>query len=209
MNKNPCWKQVALAVVCCSVFVLDAVAQTRAGAEPRAAGAAGPIRIREISGIGTRGLVRTPEYTSSISRGRTAARSWAEILIQFDTEPEWLDELQFQYYVLLYSRQAKEFLFLRGNVTHPDVARGRGHLSSMYVRPATLERNGDVVAIAVEAVIKGETTTVASEGRLPQGMTLPADWWKTTKLVPKDGHLLNRNQTPFAFINYDDYEVVK
>jgi len=209
MNKNRYWKQAALVGAFLVAVVFDAAAQARAGAEPRMAGASGPVRLREISGIGTRGLVRTPEYNSSVSRGRTAARSWAEILVQFDTDPDWVDELQFQYYVLLYSRQTREFLFLKGNVTHMDVARGRGHLSAMYVRPAALERHGDVVAIAVEAVLKGETVTVGSEGRLPQGMTLPAEWWKTTKLVPRDGYLLNRNQTPFAFVNYDDYEVVK
>ncbi len=199
------WKRGMIA----ALFLVVAVLESAAQGQGRAATAAGPVRIREISGIGSRGLVRTPEYNTSVSRGRTAARAWGEVLVQFDTEPEWLDELQFQYYVLLYSKQAKEFLFLKGNVTHLDVARGRGHLSSMYVRPAAVERHGEVVAVAVEVVVKGETVTVASEGRLPQGMNLPADWWKTTKLVPKDGYLLNRNQTPFAFVNYDDYEVVK
>lgn len=198
---------VLVAVVSVGVS-LESMAQARAGVG--AAGAAAPLRIRDLLGVGPRGLVRTPEYTSSVSRGRATARTWGEIVVQFDTEPEWIDELQFQYYVLLHDRRAKTYTFLKVNVTHTDVARGRGHLSAAYVRPAGLERYGEVVAAAVEAVIKGETVGVASEGRLPSGEgKLPPEWWKTTKLVPKDGYLLNRTQTPFVFANYDDYEVAK
>jgi hypothetical protein len=38
---------------------------------------------------------------------------------------------------------------------------------------------------------------------------LQGEWWKTIKLVPKDGCILSRAQTPFALVNYDDYEVIK
>lgn len=210
MTTFSCWKRLMIAVAFAVWAAWEAGAQ--APGRGQAAGrpqAAGPVRIREISGMGSRGLMRTPEYNSSVARGKAVARTWSELLVQFDTDPEWLDELQLYYHVLLHDKQKKEFLYLKGNVTHLDVARGRGHLSAMYVRPSALERYGEVVAAAVEAVVKGETVAVASEGKLPQGMTLPAEWWKTTKLVPKDGYLLGRNQTPFAFINHDDYEVAK
>lgn len=207
---HPTWrlKEYVLVVVAFLLAGLDGSAQTRV--RPEAVGA-GPLRIRELTGNGPRGLVRTPEYTTSLSRGKVAARAWAEVLVQFDTEPEWIDDLTFQYYVLIHDRKTKEYMFLKGIVVHPEVARGRGHLSAMYVRPSVLERHGDVVAVGVEAVIKGETVAVANEGRLPQGQggVLPPDWWKTTKLIPKDGYLLNRGQTPFAFVNYDDYEIAK
>ncbi len=212
-------KDYTLIVVAFLLVTLEGTAQMRS--RPDAGGVAGgvvsPIRLRELSGNGKRGLVRTPEYTTSISRGKNAARTWAEILIQFDfpgerpnsTEPEWIDELSFQFYVLMHDSKAKEYTFLKGIVAHTDVAKGRGHYSAMYVRPSGLERFGDVVAVAVEAVIKGATVGVMSEGKLPQGQALPTEWWKTTKLIPKDGYLLNRAQTPFVFVNYDDYEVVK
>lgn len=202
------WTCSALVGIAMLVGVQDGLAQARMRTEAGGA-AASPIRIRELTGNGPRGLVRTPEYSTSVSRGRAAARTWAEMLVQFDSDPEWIDEISFQYYVLIHDRKTKEFMFLKGLVTHSNVARGRGHLSSMYVKPFVLERYGDVVAVAVEAVINGETVGVATEGRLPQGQALPADWWKTTKLIPKDGYLLNRSQTPFAFVNYDDYESVK
>lgn len=200
-----------MVVVAFLMVSVAGAAQPRLRGDVAAGGGAmtGPIRIRELTGYGKRGLVNTPEYSTSVSRGRAVARAWAEVLVQFDSDPEWIDELSFQYYVLIHDRKTKEFMFLKGLVTHPDVVRGKGHLSAMYVRPAVLERYGEVVAVAVEAVIKGETVAVANEGRLPQGQALPSDWWKTTKLIPKDGYLLNRAQTPFALVNYDDYEVVK
>jgi hypothetical protein len=168
------------------------------------------VRIRELTGVGPRGLVRTPEFTSSVSRGRTPAKEWAELAIQFDTQPDWIDELTVQYYALLYAHKTKEYTFLKGVVTHMDVAKGRGHLSAAYIRPSTLQRYGDVVAVAVETLAKGEVVASESQaGKLPDQQVLQGEWWKTIKLVPKDGCILSRAQTPFALVNYDDYEVIK
>ena len=47
-----------------------------------------------------------------------------------------------------------------------------------------------------------------------EGPDLPAEWWKKTKVtenmnvVRRDG-LVDRSKTPFAWVNVDDYEVVK
>ena len=209
---HPCrFGNYSLIVIAFLMVSLDGSAQVRArpNAAAGAAAASNPVLIRELTGFGKRGLVQTPGYTTTISPGRAVAGVWAEMLVQFDSDPEWIDEISFQYYVLLHDRKTKEFMFLKGLVAHVDVARGRGHLSAMYVRPSVLVRYGEVVAVAVEAVIKGVTVGVKTDGKLPQGQALPEDWWKTTKLVPRDGYLLNRSQTPFAFVNYDDYAVIK
>lgn len=216
MNRSYVWSGMTVAVfLAFAVRGSEALAQTRVtrtevrpSATPMPAGG-GVVRIRTLTGTGPRGLVRTPSYTTSISAGRAPARDWCEIMVQFDTEPEWMDELSFQYYALLYDRVKKEHTFLKGSVTHVDVARGKGHLSSAYIRPGTLTRYGEVVAVAAEALSKGVTVAAESEGRMGDRQPLPADWWKTIKLVPKDGYILNRTQTPFAFINYDDYEAIK
>jgi hypothetical protein len=45
--------------------------------------------------------------------------------------------------------------------------------------------------------------------------TLPVDWWKSEKVVKseavtaRDGYLLSRKESPFVFINIDDYEAIK
>jgi len=207
-----------MAVAAALMFAMsahEAMAQMRpskpgAGYTPPAAAVGGGIvRIRDLTGAGPRGLLRSPEFTVSVSRGRVPARDWAEILVTFDSEPEWIDELSVQYYALLYSRLTKEYTLLKGIVSHTDVARGRAHLSAGYVRPNTLLRYGDVVAVAVEMLSKGEVVGTQTEGKLPDRQALPVEWWKNAKIVPKDGYILNRTQTPFACINYDDYEVTK
>lgn len=142
-------------------------------------------------------------------RGRAPARDWAEMQVVFDSEPEWLDELVFVYYALLRDRASGEFTFLKGQVTCVDVARGRSHMSSAYIRPNTLARYGEVVASAVEILSGGDVVATQSEGKLPHNQALPVDWWKNSKLVPKDGLVLPKSLTPFAYVSYDDYEAVK
>ncbi len=202
---------VAIALVCWAA--LDVRAQVHKTSRPDAKAAAAPtegiLRVRELTGFGPRALVRTPEYSSSSSRGRSEAKNWNEITVTFDTDPEWIDEITFQFYALLHERTTAEYTLLKGAVTVLDVARGRNHLVAAYVRPATMARRGTVVAVAAEVIVKGEVVKTVSEGRLPKGQALEAEWWKKIKLVPVDGLILSRSQTPFAYINYDDYETSK
>lgn len=221
MNHVSCALRGAVAaVLMLAVGAHEAAAQMRARVEAKsgggytppvgaAAAGGGIVRIRDLTGVGPRGLVRSPEFTVSVSRGRVPAREWAELQLTFDSEPEWIDELSVQYYALLYSRMTKEYTLLKGSVSHVDVAKGRGHLSAGYIRPSTLQRYGEVVAVAVEVLSKGEVVATSSEGKLPDRQALPTDWWKNAKLVPRDGYILSRTLTPFASINYDDYEVTK
>ena len=134
MNSFYYWPTIAVSAFVLAVSgVYDAGAQTRVRMEPRpaAGGAAtggGIIRLRDLTGVGPRGIVRTPVYSASVSGGRATARDWAELTVQFDSEPEWIDELAFQYFALLYNRTTREYTLLKGAATYVDVARGRGHV---------------------------------------------------------------------------------
>ena len=37
-------------------------------------------------------------------------------------------------------------------------------------------------------------------------LPMPDEWWKNPKLGVKDGYIVNRALTPFAYYSYDDYE---
>lgn len=171
-----------------------------------------PVKIRAIDGIGQRNLVKTPEYNTSISRGKAAAGNWAQLTVTFDTAPDWINELVFQYYVLCYNKATerdsgrKEYTLFKGAVSHRDVSRGKSRVTAMYLRPNTVERYGNVVAVAVEVLYNGEVVDLKSE---ESGNKIPKEWWKSPDLTVKDGYLLNRQETPFAFINVDDFEAVK
>jgi hypothetical protein len=206
----PLVRLVVTGIALGALATADARAQVRPRPEAvRAPSAAGGVRIRELLGIGPRGFVKTPEYSTSLSRGRASPRDWAEMAVVFDTDDEWMDEITVQFYALVYDKVKDEHQLFRGSVTHVDVARGKGHQSAMYLRPSTVARYGGVVALAVEIVAKGEIVAAKSDGQQGRGQKLPDDWWKKFPLPPKEGQMLNRNQTPFAFTNWDDYEAVK
>ncbi len=167
------------------------------------------VVIKDLEGIGPRARVKTPIYTSSASAGRVPAREWGRVQVVYDTAPEWIDELAFQFFVLLLKDEKgrRDFTLLKGAVSYQDVARGRKHESMMFVRPTTLLRYGEVIGAAVEVLHNGEVVGVRSvETSL---IAQQPEWWKNPKLTAREGMLLNRSQTPFALVNYDDYDPIK
>ena len=164
------------------------------------------LKIRELTGYGPRALVKSPDSGAS---KRAGSREWAELAVQYDTEPEWLDEVTFQYYVLLRGQTSTDYTLLKGVVTYVDVERGRAHQGVAYVRPAALTRYGEIVGVAVEAKVKGEVVGTLSEGRIGPSKPLPLEWWKNPNLTPKEGYILDKSKTPFLLINFDNYEALK
>lgn len=204
-------KSGARMVMAAGLVLAVVLASGQGLAQQPAAGAAkgAPVLvIREITGYGPRSLMRSPDAGGS-GRGRGTVREWAELRVDFDTAPEWVDEVTFNFYTLHVSHLTKEFTLLKAAVTYVDVARGRGHLAVAYVRPNALARFGEVAGVAVEAVVKGETVATLMEGKLGPSKPLPPKWWTNPKLVPKDGYIVEKAKTPFALLNFDDYEAVK
>jgi hypothetical protein len=78
----------------------------------------------------------------------------------------------------------------------------------MYLPPKMLLRHGGVVAVAVEMSIDDKVVDLKTE----QTKKLPANWWKSPEVLQSDkislkpDALLPREKTPFAFVNWDDYE---
>jgi hypothetical protein len=104
------------------------------------------------------------------------------------------------------------FSLYRKTVKYADVEQGRAHMSTVFLRPSALKRYGEVVAAAVVVTVDGKTAAEESEATMPN---LPEKWWQnpavteSAAVTVRDGYLLDRSQTPFAFINVDDYEVTK
>lgn len=165
------------------------------------------LKLRELTGTGPRAVLKSPDAGAS---RRSATREWVELGVQYDTQPEWIDEVSLSYFVLLrHARNNPEFTLLKGSVTYLDVARGASHLGVAYVRPAALARYGEVAAVAVEVRVKGEVLDTLSIGRLAAGKPLPSDWWKSPNFIPKDGYIVEKSKTPFVLVNFDEYEALK
>jgi hypothetical protein len=147
--------------------------------------------------------VMTPEYQVTKSQFKARTREWFQIITTYDTKPEWVDDITFKYYVLVKDKSGdvgnRQALF-SGEVSYINVEKGK-HKSDMYLHPSTIARFGEVQAVAVMVSVQGRVEAIES---------LPASnerWWE--KLTPVEGMLLNRMQTPFAMLYFDDYEAVK
>ena len=195
--------------VCIALFLALGASDSFAQARIKAPAGVAAVRIHQLTGYGPRSLLRSPDSSGGGSRGRNSTREWAEMAIQYDSDPEWIDEVTFQFYALLRNRTSGDYTLLKGAVTYVDVARGRGHLGVAYIRPNALSRIGEIVGVAVEAQVKGEVVAALTEGKLGPSKPLPQDWWLNPKLTPKDGYIVEKSKTPFALVNFDDYESVK
>ncbi len=159
------------------------------------------LRIRRLEG----NEVRAPVYQVSPTQRASRQRQWLEVRTQFETRPDWIDEMTFTYYIVLRNQRPApgqpEFMLFRGENTYVNIARTRDGASTVYLHPSTVERFGSVFRVGV---------VISSQGRILAMESSPsADgrWWE--QLPPQDGFVLSRMQTPFAMVNFDDFEALK
>lgn len=160
-----------------------------------------PVRIDRIKGS----KVKTPEYeVKRISVASRTTREWFQILTEYRSAPDWIDQLDVTYYALVKTRRDSgaeaPYILFRGQVSYVDVEKGR-HDSVMYMHPSTISRYGDVDRVAVLMYVKGQLVSMESE---PSG---GERWWE--RFSPQDGYLRKRTETPFAMISDDNYEAIK
>lgn len=151
--------------------------------------------------------VRTPEYETK-PNFKPVIKEWKQFEVEYATDPDWVDELTFTYYVLLKnSDNAKPnnpraaYTLLRGDVVNMNIKKGSGHVSVMYLHPSTVDRYGELDRLAV--LVTHEGTSAAMETQ-PSSKTR---WWE--EMAPVTGLLHNRLESPFAMIAYDRYEAIK
>ncbi len=165
---------------------------------PPAVGGAGDIlRIRKMTPV----KEKTPVFRTATASSTSARQpDWWRVVVDFETAPDWIDELEFTYYAYIEDQSNKGSpVMFRGTVTYVNVAKGK-HVGDMFLHPNTIARLGLVKQIAV--VVKARGAVVAKESTA----TKP-DWWEG--FSPVDGVLISRAQTPFAFVDYDLYEAIK
>ena len=195
-----------------------AQAQARAGARETAAGAraasGGELRIRRLDGLGKHAYIKSPEYNvqTSIQKGAKPAQNWVQILVDYDTEDEWIDELTVQFHALALTveKGQKQYSMYHLTVRYGDIERGRGHMATAFLRPQAVKRYGDLIAVAVEISRDGKVIAEQNETAASAKLSESTKWWTVSKdVVVRAGYLLDKGQSPFALINIDDYEVIK
>lgn len=157
-----------------------------------------PFRIRNIR----KELVKAPGYNVDMGGGRPATiyQDWLRVEVQFDSRPDWADDVQIKYYVLL-SDDGKYKLF-SGELTHVNVQKGQ-HYSAMFVHPNTVQRfgRGRVTAVAVQLFYQGKLMDQLSEPSANKR------WWEDYS--PVQGYVLSPLLTPWSVAASDRYEPIK
>ena len=145
---------------------------------------------------------RTPRYTASPTLGGTPRQlDWNLIDCRYETLAPWTEELTTTFLVLMKTADPKEpYVMLKGEQTFVNIERGQ-HMAAAYVHPSMLKRYGKIEAVAVEFSFGGRVVAVDS--------TQPGYKKWAEQLAPKLGFVLPPTQTPFALLNYDDYEMPK
>lgn len=167
-------------------------------AAPGGGGGSDVMRIRKM----TPTVEKTPQYKLiSSGQANVAQKDWGVIKVEYDTSPEWIDELEFTYYIYVKDQSNRGApLMFRGVVTYVNIPSGRQHISDIFLHPNVMKRFGKPDQWAVVVKMKG--AVIARESSSSK-----ANWWE--EFTPVDGVLLNRAQTPFSILDYDNYEAIK
>ena len=160
-----------------------------------------PFRIQSVS----QKLLAPPDYRSIImdtgARAVSVGQNWLRIETQFESLPDWADDVQLKYYVLL--GRGDNARVLVGDMTYINVPKGTQHYSGMFVAPNTLQRYGDgqVEAVAVQLFYKGRLIDVSTDP--------PSNnrWWDRATTI--SGFVLAPRDTPWSIFAFNKYESVK
>ena len=168
----------------------------------------GAIKINNVAV----NILDTPTFSvRGTSKRVPRSKQWIEIETEFETALPYIPELTFKYFVAIDGENTQAVL--TGSVTHISITEGSEKVkySSMYIAPQTIAavlqgrssfRPDLVDQATVQIFYQGQQLAEASANPRPEG-----PWW--TSLRQMDGLLLKKNETPFAPLWWDRYEVIK
>jgi len=193
---------MVMAIALTGLTLIASAQRTKLGLSSPAASASSSksdiLRIRKMTPSSKE---KTPIFKTAVQGQAQAAQSdWWKVVVEYETKPDWVAEIEFTYYVYMkdQSNKGAEVMF-SSSVTYVNVKKGR-HYSDMFLHPHTLARMGRVEQAAVVIKVGGVVVGMESTAKT-------ANWWD--RYPPTQGVLLNRSQTPFSLIDFDMYEQVK
>ncbi len=116
-------------------------------------------------------------------------------------QPDWIDELEFTYYAYVEDQSNKGApVMFRGAVSYREHPQGKAR--ERHVPASQHHRANGRSSKQIAVIVKAKGAVVAMESTA----TRP-NWWDG--FPPVEGMLLNRAQTPFAFVDFDSFEAIK
>lgn len=180
-------------------FVLTGIVHGQTAVGP------GDVVISKITPTGQ----KTPQYSIANGAGTGPAgvpakmiqnQTWLDVEVQFATKPDLIDELTFEYSILMNGK------LLTGSITHVNIAKGREHYSSAYISPSSIDRlmeGRPFVATSIDNI----QVRVTRQGQELAILNLkPAQLPNVPRLT---GFILNKLDTPFMPLYWDRYEAIK
>lgn len=198
-------RRCAIAALLTTLLAVSASGQMLSRVQaPVGGGVAAPVEVvLRLKDIKYDDRVQTPMYQNSSERGQSSQKHWLRVILEYETQNDWIDELEFTYYVLIRDARGGDRAF-RKTVSYVDIRKGR-HISDIFMRPNTFER---MKASVIHAAVVIKARSVAGMKVIAQSSTLKQpNWWE--RIPSMEGVLLNRGETPFAFVAYDNYELIK
>ena len=141
---------------------------------------------------------KSPVYKVSVGTQNSSNADWWQGVVEFETSPEWIDELEFTFYAYIETQKEGAKLF-RSTVNYINIPKGK-HIADCFLHPNIIKRFGVPKYTAVIVKLNGAVLATKSSATT-------ANWWE--QFSPIDGVLLNRSLTPFALVDYDLYPVIK
>lgn len=130
-----------------------------------------------------------------------ANKPWLRIEVEFESKPDWADDVQLKYHVLM--GKGKEAKLFVSDVTLVNVSKGSKHYSAMFLHPNTLDRfgGGRVEGVAIVLYHQNRPLAFLSEPKTKER------WWE--RYSPTPGFLLSPRDTPWSVLAYQRYEQQK
>jgi len=133
--------------------------------------------------------------------GNEAGRvPWKLFECEFDSQPEWADDIEVKWYVLMGGRQQT---LATGSDTYIYVKKARRHVVAMFMHPMVMERwMGTTVQTSMDVGVE-----IWVQGRLwsfDDTKHTRKQWWQ--QFTPQPGLLMRIDESPFAPTLYADYE---
>ncbi len=160
--------------------------------------------------------IYTPYYRVDTGREneRPGDQKWIRVGVNYTTEEGWFDELTIRYTAYASERNGPKPILFTTEVKYLNVGPGE-HIGYAYLHPGYVDRydlDGYNLDVSVELFASSPADSASAVKILAMKETTKhasAGWAKALSGDAPAGALLNRAETPFWLIDYDNRELIK
>ena len=167
-----------------------------------------PITVKNINFS----LENAPAYVVGGAKvpqqGMSSAQKWVILEVEFETSPDWVDEVTFEMFLLI--QNGNQQFNIQGVGVYQDIEKGPSHKIALYLAPQTYKRYSGVATqqaikdVAVKITYQGAVVDTYSD-KLRRRNT--QRWWET--VAPQRAILRTLKDTPWFALYYGYYEQLK